>query len=148
MWGSMPLMTMSTTVKIVLHSIEVVHIPHESWPSWIAGYSLYRWAPIHTSGVCARTTLQGCSMVSHSLQHTRWGFFLGVSPNHQGLPLAPCGSQESPLVPNQMDRKSLAQSAPPVGMPRLYSTTYYARPYPYRLMVVLLLLVVLPGTSP
>jgi hypothetical protein len=30
MWGSMLLMTMSMTVIIVLHSIEVVHVPHES----------------------------------------------------------------------------------------------------------------------
>jgi hypothetical protein len=31
MWGSMLLMTMSTTVITVLHSVEVVHVPHESW---------------------------------------------------------------------------------------------------------------------
>jgi hypothetical protein len=33
MWGSMPLTTMSTTVVIVLHSTEVVHVPCESWLS-------------------------------------------------------------------------------------------------------------------
>jgi hypothetical protein len=43
----------------------------------------------------------------------------------------------NPHIPNQTDPKSLAQSAPPVGMPRLVSTTYYARPYQYRLVVVL-----------
>jgi hypothetical protein len=38
MWGSMPLMTVSTTIIIVLHSVEVVHVPQESWlslESWI-----------------------------------------------------------------------------------------------------------------
>jgi hypothetical protein len=43
----------------------------------------------------------------------------------------------NPHNPNQMDPKSLAQSAPPVDTPRLDSTTYYARLYPYRIMVVL-----------
>jgi hypothetical protein len=43
----------------------------------------------------------------------------------------------NPHIPNQTDPKSVAQSAPPVGTPRLVSTTYYARPYPYRLMVIL-----------
>jgi hypothetical protein len=37
----MLLMNMSTTVKIDLHSTEVVHIPHESQLSFAAGYSLY-----------------------------------------------------------------------------------------------------------
>jgi hypothetical protein len=98
MWGSMPLMTMSTAVKTVLHSIEVVRISQESWSSWIAGYPWYRRAPLHAFRVCARTSLQGCSMVSPSLQCTRWGFTGGVSPDHQGPPLAPCGSLESPLL--------------------------------------------------
>jgi hypothetical protein len=31
MWGSIPLMTMSTAIITVLHSAEVVHIPHEQW---------------------------------------------------------------------------------------------------------------------
>jgi hypothetical protein len=35
---------------------------------WIAEYSLYGRVPLHTSGVCARTSLQGCSMVFPSLQ--------------------------------------------------------------------------------
>jgi hypothetical protein len=33
MWGSMPLMTVSTTVITVLHSAEVVHVPYELWLS-------------------------------------------------------------------------------------------------------------------
>jgi hypothetical protein len=110
MWGSVPLMTMNMAIKTVLHFAEVMHIPHESGPSWIVGYSLYIWAPLHTSGVCTRTSLQDCSMVSLSLQCTRWGFTEGVNLDHQGPPLASCGSQESPLlyplVPNQTDRKS------------------------------------------
>jgi hypothetical protein len=57
-------------VIIVLHSVEVVHVPHGSWSSLIAGYPLYWWVPIQTSGVCARTSLQGCSMVFPSLHHT------------------------------------------------------------------------------
>jgi hypothetical protein len=38
----------------------------------------------------------------------------------------------------------LSFSAQPVGTPRLDSTTYYARPYPYKLMVVLFSWVVAP----
>ena len=41
MWGSMPLMTVSTAVKTVLHSAEVVHVSHESRLSLAAGYPLY-----------------------------------------------------------------------------------------------------------
>jgi hypothetical protein len=43
----------SSAVIIVLHSAEVVHIPHESRSSLIAGYPLYKRVPLHTSGVCA-----------------------------------------------------------------------------------------------
>jgi hypothetical protein len=53
-----------------LHSVEAVHIPHESWSSRVARYMYYRWAPLHTSGLCARTLLQGCSIVSSSLWRT------------------------------------------------------------------------------
>jgi hypothetical protein len=45
----------------------VVHVPHESRSSLVAGYPLYGRVPLHTSGVCARTSLQGCSMVFPSL---------------------------------------------------------------------------------
>jgi hypothetical protein len=34
----------------------------------IAEYLLYGRVPLHTAGVCARTSLQGCSMVFPSLQ--------------------------------------------------------------------------------
>jgi hypothetical protein len=35
-------MTVSMAVITVLHSVEVVHIPHESRSSLTAGYPLYR----------------------------------------------------------------------------------------------------------
>jgi hypothetical protein len=152
MWGSMPLMTVSTTVITVLHSAEVVHIPHEPQSSLIAGYPLYRRVPLHTSGVCARTSLQGCLMIFSSLQHTRWGFTGGVSPDHQGPPLAPCGFQESPLpyplIPNQTDLKRVYSIRTADWYAKLGSTIYYTRLYPYRLMVVLFLWVVALWTGP
>jgi hypothetical protein len=151
MWGSMPLMTVSTAVITVLHSTEVVHLPHESWSSLIARYPLYRRVPLHTSGVCARTLLQGCSMAFPSFQRSRRGFTGGVSPDHQGPPLAPCGSQESPLpyplIPNQVDPKWVHSICTTDWYAKLGSTTYYARPYPYRLMVILFLWVVAPWTG-
>jgi hypothetical protein len=152
MWGSMSLMTVSTTVITVLHSAEVVHIPHESRSSLIARYLLYRWVFLHTSGVCVRTSLQGCSMISPSLQRTCWGFTGGVSLDHQGPPLMPCGSQESPLpyplIPNQTDPKRVHSIRTTDWYGKLGSTTYYTRPYPYRLMVVLFSWVVAPWTGP
>jgi hypothetical protein len=152
MWGSMPLMTVSTAVITVLHSVEVVHISHESWSSLIVGYLLCRRVPLHTSGVCARTSLQGCSMVFPSLQHTHWGFTGVVSPDHQGPPLALFGSQESPLpyplIPNQTDPKRVHSIHIVDWYAKLGSTTYYTRPYPYRLMVVLFSWVVTPWTGP
>jgi hypothetical protein len=123
---------------IVLHSAEVVHIPHESRSSLIVGYPLYRWVPLHTFGVCARTSLQGCSMVFPSLQHTHWGFTGGVSLDHQGPPLASCGSQESPLpyplIPSHKDPKRVHSICIADWYAKLGSTTYYTRSYPYRLI--------------
>jgi hypothetical protein len=90
---------------------------------WIAKYSLYGQVPLHTSGVCARTSLQGCSMVFPSLQRTRYGFTRGVSLDHQGPPLAPCGSRESPLpyplIPNQMDPKRVHSIRTTIDTPNL-----------------------------
>jgi hypothetical protein len=37
----MLLMTVSTAIKTILHSIEVVHVPHELQLSFAAGYPLY-----------------------------------------------------------------------------------------------------------
>jgi hypothetical protein len=152
MWGSMPLMTVSTAVITVVHSTEVLHIPHESRSSLIAGYPLYRRVSLHTSGVCAKTSLQGCSMVSPSLQRTRWGFTRGVSPDHQGPPLASCGSQESllpyQLIPSQVNLKRVYSICTTDWYVKLGSTTYYTRLYPYRLMVVLFSWVLAPWTDP
>jgi hypothetical protein len=135
-----------------LCSAEVVHIPHESRSSLIARYPWYRREPIHTSEVCARTSLQGCSIVFPSLQHTHWGFTGGVSPDHQGPPLVPCGSQESPLpyplILNQTDPKRVHSIRTTDWYAKLGSTTYYTRPYPYRLIVVLFAWVVAPWTGP
>jgi hypothetical protein len=152
MWGSMLQMTVSTTVITVLHSTEVAHIPHESQSSLIAAYPLYRWVPLHTSEVCAKTSLQGYSMVSPSLQRTRWGFTGGVSPDHQEPSLAPCSSQESPLpyplISNQADPKRVHSIRTTDWYAKLDYTTYYTRSYPYRLMVVLFSCVVTPWTGP
>jgi hypothetical protein len=141
MWWSTPLITVSTTIIKVLHSAEVIHVPHGSWSSLLAKYLLYRWAPLHTSGVCAWTSLQGCSMVFPSLQHTRWGFTGGVSLDPQGPPLAPCGSQESPLlyslIPCHTDPGRVHSIRTIDWYAKLGSTIYYTRPYPYRFMVVL-----------
>jgi hypothetical protein len=58
----------------------------------IAEYSLYRRALLHTSKVCARKSLQDCSMVSSSLQRTLWGFTASVSIAPTQKPrLVPCG---------------------------------------------------------
>jgi hypothetical protein len=126
--------------------------PDESRSSLTVGYPLYRWVPLHTSGVCARTSLQCCSLVSLSLQHTHWGFTRGVSPDHQGPPLALCGSQESPLpyplIPNQANRKRVYSIGTTDWYGKLGSALYYTRPYPYRLMVVLFSWVVAPWTGP
>jgi hypothetical protein len=152
MWGSVPLMTVSSTIITVLHSTDVVHIPHESWSSLIDGYPLYRRVPLHTSGVCDRTSLQGCWMVFPSLQRTQWGFTRGVSPDHQGPPLTPCSSHKSPLpyplIPNQMDPKRVHSIRTPDWYAKLGSTTYCTRSYPYRLIVVVLSWVVAPWTGP
>jgi hypothetical protein len=103
MWGSMPLVIMSMTIITVLHSAEVVLIPHEVRSSLIAGYPLYRRVPLRTS--------------------------------------RPCGSQESPLphpfIPNQADPKRVHSICTTDWYGKLGSTTYYTRPYSYRLMVVL-----------
>jgi hypothetical protein len=67
----------------------------------IAEYSLYRRALLHTSKVCARKSLQDCSMVSSSLLHTHRGFTAGVSITPtQKPPLVPCGFQPSQLYPH------------------------------------------------
>jgi hypothetical protein len=137
MWGSMPLMIMSTTVVIVLHSTEAVHILHESWPSCIAGYSMYRWAPLHTSRVG----------VEHHYKAVQW-FHLAcsvpaeVSPDvsvqiTKGPPLVSCGSHESlllyPLIPNQTDPKRVHSIRTTDWHAKPGSTIYYTWSYPYKI---------------
>jgi hypothetical protein len=59
MWGSMPLMTVSTTVITVLHSAEVVHVTHESWlssDSWILIVPTSTLT--HFQGVCQEITIR------------------------------------------------------------------------------------------
>jgi hypothetical protein len=121
MWGSMPLVTVSTTVIEVLQSAKVVHIPHESRSSLIAGYPLYRRVPLHTSGVCTWTSLQSCSMVFPSLQYTHWGFTGGVSSDHQGpllrrVVLKGVHSLTHSFPSRWITRES-TQSALPIGTP-------------------------------
>jgi hypothetical protein len=152
MWESMLLMTVSMAVITVLHSTEVVHISHASRSSLIVRYPFYRRVPLHTSGVCAMTSLQGCSMVFPSLQHTQWGFIGGLSLDHQGPPLASCGSQKSPLhyplIPIQTDPKRVHSICTANWYAKLCSNTYYTWSYPYGLMVVLFSWVVAPWTGP
>jgi hypothetical protein len=68
-------------------------------------------------------------MVSSSLQRTHLGFTGGVSPDHQGPPLAPRGSQESPLlyplILNQADPKRVHSIRTADWYAKLGSTTYY-----------------------
>jgi hypothetical protein len=53
MWGSMLLMTMSTTVITVLYSIEVLHVPHESWLSLKSRILIVPMSTLtHFRGVC------------------------------------------------------------------------------------------------
>jgi hypothetical protein len=61
----------------------------------IVEYSLYRRAPIHNSEVCARKSLQGCSMVSSSLQRTHRRFHRQCEhcTYPEGPPLVPYGFQ-------------------------------------------------------
>jgi hypothetical protein len=55
----MPLMTMGTAVIIVYTLYRMYTFPMSHDYPWIAKYSLYRRAPLHTSDVCARKSLQG-----------------------------------------------------------------------------------------
>jgi hypothetical protein len=113
MRGSMPLMIMRMTIMTVWHSAEVVYIPHESLSSLIA---------LHTSLMCARTSLQGCSMVSPSLQFTCWGFIGGVSTEYHGPPLSLCGSQESALL-----YPLISSQAHPKRVHSVHTTNWYTK---------------------
>jgi hypothetical protein len=59
-----------STNHVRVHAAEVVHVTMSRDYPQIVEYSLYRRALLHTSKVCARKSLQDCSMVSSRLQHT------------------------------------------------------------------------------
>jgi hypothetical protein len=59
---------------------------------------------------------------------------MGLSIVASPIPLHDSAIAASPNIPVVCHHNFPAQ---PVGTPRLASTTYYVRPYPYRLMVVL-----------
>jgi hypothetical protein len=161
MWGSMPLMTVSTTVIIVLHSTEDVHVTHESWlssDSWILVVPTSTLT--HFQGVCQEITTRLFNgflyLVTYPLRFHR-------QREHRTHPEAPSCALWVPAItalPTSSHGSAIAASlnipavchlsfpAQPVGTPRLDSTTYYARPYPYRLMVVLFSWVVASWTGP
>jgi hypothetical protein len=116
-------MTVSTAVITVLHSTKVVHIPYESWSSLIAGHPLYRWVPLHTFEVCAKTTLQGCSVA-----------FPSCSVPTEVSPEVSVQITKGPLLchvvlrrihslthsfPTRRIPRESTQSAPPIDMPNL-----------------------------
>jgi hypothetical protein len=93
-------------------------------------------------------TLPGCALGYH-YKAFQWLLPICSAPtevslvvsvqNHQGPPLAPCGSQESPLlyplIPNQVDPWRVHSTRSTRWYTKLASTTYYTRSYPYRLML-------------
>jgi hypothetical protein len=119
-----PLITVSMTVKTVLHSAKVAHIPHESRLSLVARHPLIRRSTFtHFRGVCQDITtrlFQWLNLVCSALAEV----IPEVSvQNHQGPPLASCGFQESPLhyplVPIQADRRESTLPAPLIGTPNM-----------------------------
>jgi hypothetical protein len=106
------------------------------YPS-IAEYSLYRRALLHTSKVCARKSLQDCSMVSSSLQRTHRGFTASVSITPtQKPPLVPCGFSHRSLshtIP-RFSRRSLTKH--PSGLPSQLPRTagWYAKMRLYHIL--------------
>jgi hypothetical protein len=161
MWGSMPLMTMSTAVIIVLQSAEAVHVTHESW---LSSDSRILIVPMSTltqfQGVCQEITTRLFNgfiyLVTYPLRFHR-------PREHRTHPEAPSCALWVPAItalPTPSHCSTIVASlnipavchrsfpAQLVGMPRLDSTMYYARPYPYRLMVVLFSWVVAPWAGP
>jgi hypothetical protein len=152
MWGSMPLMTVSTTVMTVLHSTKVVHIPHEYWfhhPSatrkspfcyvytsygaWPRDhYNAFQWFPLD------------CSVPAEVSSEVSVRITKG--PHLHRVVLRRVQSLTHSFPIKWIPRES-TQSTPPIGTPRLDSATYYARPYPYRLIYVLFSWVVASWTG-
>jgi hypothetical protein len=161
MWGSMPLMTVSTTVITVLHSAEVVHVTHESWlssDSWILVVPMSTLT--HFQGVCQKITTR---LFNGFLQLVTYPLRFYRRCEHRTHPEAPsCALWVSAIaaLPTSSHGSAIAASpnisavwhlsfpAQPVGTPRLDSTIYYVRPCSYRLMIVLFSWVVALWTSP
>jgi hypothetical protein len=150
-------MTMSMAVMTVLHSAEVVHVTHESSLSSDSRILVVPMSTLtHFEGVCQEITTRLFNgfiwLVTYPLRFHR-------QHEHRTHPEAPSCDLWVPAVtalpkpshgsaitasPNIPAGRHLSFPAQPVGTPRLDSTTYYARPYPYRLMVVLFSWVVAP----
>jgi hypothetical protein len=153
----MLLMTVSTAVITVLHSAEVVHITHESLLSSDNRILVVPMSTLtHFQGVCQENTTRlfngFIKLATYPLrfhrQHEHCTHPEAPScalwvPAIAALPTPSHGSANatSSNIPAVCHRSFPAQ---PVGTPRLDSTTYYARPYQYRLMVVLFSWVVTP----
>ena len=150
-------MTVSTAVITVLHSAEDVHVTHESRLSLDSRILVVPTSTLtHFQGVCQEITTRLFNgfpyLVTYPLRFHRRrehrthpeapSCALWV-PAITGLPTPSHGSAiaASPNIPAICHRSFPAQ---PVGTPRLDSTTYYVRSYPYRLMVVLFSWVVAP----
>jgi hypothetical protein len=148
-WGSMLLMTMSTAVITVLHSAEVVHVTHESWFSSdrrilvVPGnhYKTVQWFHLDCN---VPTEVSLPAWASHP---PRSPLLCLMGP---AIAASPTPSHGSAITTSLNIQVVCHHSFPaqPVGTPRLDSTTYYARPYPCRLMVVLFSWVVAPWTGP
>jgi hypothetical protein len=109
----MPLITVSTTVMTVLHSAEVVHIPHESRFSWVA-----------TFGVFVRTSLQGFLRTSSNLTVPAEVSLEVLVQITMGPPLTPCGfrrvhSSTQSFLTRRIRRES-ALPAPPISTPNYF----------------------------
>jgi hypothetical protein len=153
----MPLMTVSTTVITVLHSAEDVHVTHESRSSLDSRILIVPTSTLtHFQGVCQEITtilFNGFPyLVTYPLRFHR-------RREHRTHPEAPSCALSVPAIaafPTPSHGSAIAASpnipavchlsfpAQPVGTPRLDSTTYYVRPYPYRLMIALFSWVVAP----
>jgi hypothetical protein len=153
----MPLMTVSTAVITVLHSAEVVHITHESWLSSDSRILVVSTSTLtHFQGVCQEITTR---LFNGFIQLVTYPLRIHRQREHRTHPETPSCALWVPAIaalPTPSHCSAIAASlniptvchlsfpAQPVGTPRLDSTTYYARPYPYRLMVVLFSWVVAP----
>jgi hypothetical protein len=153
----MPLMTVSTAVIIVLHSAEDVHVTHVSRLSLYSRILVVPTSTLtHFQGVCQEITTRLFNgfpeLITYPLRFHR-------RREHRTHPEAPSCASWIPAIaalptpshgsaivasPNILAVCHLSFPAQPVGTLRLDSTTYYVRPYPYRLMVALFSWLVAP----